>query len=113
VYLVRDVLDKQLVDKAEVRVGKVNGIVLRLDEHGRPKVEALELGASTLAKRLLIGVGLRARAHGRDGYRLAWSHVTDVGIDITVDADRRELPLERWQEWLRRNVLSWIPGGLS
>jgi len=111
VYLVRDILDKQLVDKAEVRVGKVDGIVLRLDEHGRPKVEAVELGASTLANRLLIGVGLRTRGRGR--YRLAWSHITDVGIDITVDADRRELPLERWQEWLRRHVLSWIPGGLS
>lgn len=111
---VRDILDKQLVDKTKIRVGRADGIVLRLDEHGRPRVEAVELGASTLARRLLIGVGLRALARDRGGgYRLAWYHVVDVGVDITVDADRRELPLERWQERLRRSVLPWIPGGLS
>lgn len=113
-HLVRDVLDKQLVDKARVRVGRVDGIVLRLDEFGRPKVEAVELGTSTVARRLLIGVGLRTLARGRGGgYRLAWSHVADVGVDITVDVERWELPLERWQQWLRRRVLRWIPGGLS
>lgn len=113
-HLVRDVLDKQLVDRERVRVGRVDDIVLRLDEGGRPKVEALELGTSILVRRLLIGVGLRSLARSSSsGYRLAWSHVERVSVDITVDVDRRELPLERWQQWLRRSVLRWIPGGLS
>ncbi|MBB3593114.1 hypothetical protein FHX08_003458 [Rhizobium sp. BK529] len=113
-HLVRDVLDKQLVDQAEVRVGRADGIILHLNEHGQPKVVAIELGWSTLARRLLKGVGLRtlARDRGR-GYRIAWSHVADVGVDITIDVDRQELPLERWQQWLRRRILGWIPGGLS
>lgn len=113
-HLVRDVLDKQLVDKAMIRVGRADGIVLRVDERGRLKVEAIELGASTLAKRLMAGIGLRGLARsGARGYRLDWSCVADVGVDITVDVDHRELPLERWQQSLRRRVLRWIPGGLS
>lgn len=113
-HLVRDVLDKQLVDKDRIRVGRVDGVVLRLDMPGPPKVVAIELGKSTLVRRLWTGVGLRRLARDRaHGYHIAWSQVGQVGVDITVDVDRRDLPLERWQQWLRQRVLRWIPGGLS
>ena len=113
-HLVRDVLDKQLVDKARIRIGRADGIVLHLDELGRLKVKAIELGWSTLVRRLLTGVGLRTLARDRGGgYRLDWSHVSVADVEIIVDVDRQELPLERWQQWLRRRVLTWIPGGLS
>ncbi|MBB3309617.1 hypothetical protein FHT78_001346 [Rhizobium sp. BK196] len=113
-HLVRDVLDKQLVDKARIRIGRADGIVLHLDELGRLKVKAIELGWSTLVRRLLTGVGLRTLARNRGGgCRLDWSHVSETGAEITVNVDHQELPLERWQQWLRRSVLSRIPGGLS
>lgn len=113
-HLFRDVLDKQLVDKDQVRIGRVDGIVIRVEGGRPPKIEAMELGRSTLIRRLLVGIGLRkpTREPSR-GYRIPWSRVTDVGVDVTVEIDRRETPLEQWQEWLRRTVMRWIPGGLS
>ncbi|MEZ2126264.1 MULTISPECIES: hypothetical protein [unclassified Sinorhizobium] len=112
--LIRDVLDKQLVDKTQVRIGRADGIILRAEVGRPPKVEAIELGRSTLIRRLLVGMGLRTPAHHPNrGYRISWSKVTDVGVDVTVDVDHRETPLEQWEEWLRRNVMRRIPGGLS
>jgi sporulation protein YlmC with PRC-barrel domain len=112
VHLIRDVLDKQLLDKARVHLGRVDGIVMRVEEGRPPKIEAIELGMPALTRRLCAAIGLRW-AGSNPGYRIPWSKVTDVGVDIEVDIDRKDTPLERWQEWLRQNVMRWIPGGLS
>ena len=113
-HLIRDVLDKQLVDETQVRIGRVDGIVMRVEGGRPPKIEAIELGRSMLVRRLLVGIGLRKPAYDpNQEYRIPWSKVTDVGVDVTVDIDRRETPLEQWQEWLRRNIMRWIPGGRS
>ena len=117
--LVRDVLDKQVVDKEQNRIGKVDGIVLTLSDDDAPKVAFIEMGSLTLARRLgrhpyrwMLWVRGTAGAADASGvFRLPWSSVRDVGVDIEVDVDRRETPLERCQDWLRRHVINRIPGG--
>ena len=41
--LVRDVLDKQVVDPDKNKIGKVDGIVLQLRAHRPPRVIAMEI----------------------------------------------------------------------
>jgi sporulation protein YlmC with PRC-barrel domain len=120
-HLVRDVLDKQVVDRQQARIGKADGIVLSISDHGQPRVAFIEMGVLTLARRLNRRLHDRAvaffektqPASSPRPYRIPWSKVRDVGVDIEVDVDSSETPLERWQEWLRNNVLKHIPGGLS
>jgi len=119
--LVRDVLDKQVVDKEQHRIGKVDGIVLTLSHDDAPKVAFIEMGSLTLSRRLgrwphrwtvWIWKATGARS-ATTVFRVPWSSVRDVGVDIEVDVEERETPLERCQDWLRRHVISRIPGGQS
>ena len=50
--LVRDVLDKQVLDPDDCKVGKVDGIVLALRAHRPPRVMAMELGQATAWRRI-------------------------------------------------------------
>ncbi|WP_434733965.1 hypothetical protein NL154_09730 [Rhizobium sp. YTUHZ044] len=119
--LIRDVLDKQMVDKEQNRIGKADGVVLSLSDGDAPKVAFIEMGGVTLSRRM----GRRPhrfllwlyRAAGKDdnitAFRVPWAKVRDVGIDIEVNVDRRETPLEQCQDWLKRHIVMWIPGGQS
>lgn len=50
--LVRDLLDKQLIDRNGVNTGRVDGIVVELREDGPPRLVALEAGPAVLAYRV-------------------------------------------------------------
>jgi hypothetical protein len=52
---------------------------------------------------------LGGREH-REPYRIAWSKVRDIGVDIQFDIDVRETPIFDWQDWLREHVIGRIPG---
>lgn len=120
-YLGRDVLDKQVVDRRQARIGKVDGIVLTAADDGRLKIAFIEMGTPTLVRRLsrrlyawMLASSQRAQAgDGWRPYRIPWSKITDVGVDIEADVDNSETPLERAQEWLRQHIFSHIPGGRS
>jgi sporulation protein YlmC with PRC-barrel domain len=116
--LVRDVLDKQLVDRHGAKMGRVDGIVVEL-RHGRPpEVIALETGPITMARR----IGERAAAwvtrlmiriggpQNGEPYRIPWNRVRRIEIDISVDADVADTPLGRRQNWLREHIVGRIPG---
>ena len=53
--MVRDVLDNQIHDKQNCKVGKVDGIVIVLRKGRPPRVIALELGVVTVAHRIHRG----------------------------------------------------------
>jgi sporulation protein YlmC with PRC-barrel domain len=116
--LVRDVLDKQLVDKKQRRLGKVDGLVLSLAPGEPPRVAAIEVGPRVLARRLsprverwTVALASRLGAPHDDPYRIPWSKVRDVGLDVEVDVPVAETPLYAWQRWLRRVFIGKLPGG--
>ena len=136
--LVRDVLDKQLVirdkrpkrdkrakrderDKGgegdEHRIGKVDGLVLEIAPGKRPRVAAIEVGAVVLARRLHPRLArwtaalLRRLGAPSEPFRIPWSRVRDVGMDVEVDLELGETRLHAWQQWLRQKVMGRIPGG--
>jgi sporulation protein YlmC with PRC-barrel domain len=114
--LVRDVLDKQLIDKAGRKMGRVDGIVIALHEGKPPEVRAIELGSVVLGRRLHERVGrwlqhLAGRCGWNGVYRIPWRRitVTKQEIRVSMTAERtRVLIVERW---LRDRIIGRIPGG--
>jgi sporulation protein YlmC with PRC-barrel domain len=118
VHLVRDVLDNQLMDREECPMGKVDGIVLVLRKGKPPRLAYLEVGMSTLAHRISTRLGKFAERLGRkrgvrrgEPFRIPWTKVRDVGIDVEVEMDASETPVLDWEKWLNERVVRRIPGG--
>ncbi len=116
--LVRDVLDKELLDCEEEPMGRVDGLVMHAGKSSQPRITHIEVGGvapwervhpalARLAKRL-------ARLWGpkrREQVRIPWSHVDSVGRDIRLDVEAKETGAIDWEIWLDRHVIERIPGG--
>lgn len=50
--IIRDVLDNQLVDRHQRKMGRVDGIVVELQEGQPPRLAYLEVGFPVLARRI-------------------------------------------------------------
>ena len=117
--LVRDVLDKQVTDRNREPLGKADGIILVLRRGMPPRVESLELGMSTLARRLhpsLARLVLRLETalgvHDGKPTRLPFDRIRSTGIDVHVDIDGHRTTALVWETWWR-STLQWIPGAGS
>jgi sporulation protein YlmC with PRC-barrel domain len=118
VNLVHEVLDKQMLDSRLRRMGKVDGIVLELREGQQPRVICLEAGAPVLAhrvsRRLYRWVNALAHRLTPDrpgGFRIPWSRVREVGLDVHVDLDAEDSPVFALERWLRKHIVRRLPGG--
>lgn len=116
IKLICDVLDNQLVDRDKQPLGKVDGIIIELREGGPPRLIYIETGMTTIARRLHPRLGLWAQSLGhrwclRRGrpFRIEWSKVKDVGIDVEVDLRAEETQAFAWEKWLRKNFVNRIP----
>jgi hypothetical protein len=118
-HLSRDLLDNQVCDRANHRMGKVDGIVLALRRGRPPRVAALELGTSTLLGRIsrrlgTWAAGLERRLRVGDGepQRIDVDRIVKVGINVMVDIDADRTKVYDWERWLAR-ALGRIPGAGS
>jgi sporulation protein YlmC with PRC-barrel domain len=115
--LVRDVLDKQIHDEEDRKVGKVDGIVIALRKGRAPRLIALELGVSTIARRLHPWLGgwverieQRLGVDQSDPVRIRFEHVVKTGIDVAVNIDAKRTGAHVWEDWLKEHVVGHIPG---
>ena len=115
--LVRDCLDKQLIDRSGRKMGRVDGIVMEFEKGARPRIAFLEAGAVTQARRLhtrlakwVERISKRWKVDRSDPFRIPWSKVVLSGIDVTVDVDAEETPALDWEKWLRKKIIGRIPG---
>jgi sporulation protein YlmC with PRC-barrel domain len=116
--LVRDVLDKHLVGCDGAKMGRVDGIIAELREGRPPEVIAIETGSVTMARRLgrraaSLVTWLVAKIGGvryAEPYRIPWSRVRRIGVDIEVDVDIADTPLGKYQRWLSEHIVERIPG---
>ena len=110
--LVRDVLDKQLLDIDGRRFGKVDGIVLDIRADGAPRVLALEVGAATRLGRLphWLARPLAWWRRRTTTTRIPREAVLAVGRDLRVAIDATATPAWRVEAWLSR-LFAHIPGG--
>jgi sporulation protein YlmC with PRC-barrel domain len=115
--IIRDVLDNQLVDRNQHPMGKVDGIIMELRDGEPPRLAYIEVGVTTLAKRInprLAGwVAAIARTWGAkqsEPFRIPWSKVRDVGIDVEVDVEAQETKALAYEKWLSDRIITRIPG---
>jgi len=118
VEVMRDLLDKQLVDADDTKMGRVDGIVLEIDGDKQPRIDHLELGFIVLARRLGPRVekwfeAIRKRWSVRKSARqiVPWSKVLDVTAhEIKIDVKAMDTPAFDWERWMRDRVIDKIPG---
>ena len=110
-HLVRDLLDKQLVDMENYRIGKIDGLVMEFESGSQPRMTALEVGCNVVGQRLTSSLGRSGKAAQKRSLQILWSDVDDIGVSVKVRVDRKTIPLERWQQWLRTAIVGRMPGG--
>ena len=116
VFLVRDVLDNQLLDATDQNAGKVDGIVLELRPGEPPLVRWIEVGPITLARRLNQRLGKWvARLDSRLGegrgqpIRIPISRIAFEAPSLRVDVRADNTPIMAFERWLRSKVVRRIP----
>jgi sporulation protein YlmC with PRC-barrel domain len=108
--LVHDLLDKRVVDRNGLDMGRVDTIVLEIRDGASPRVAAIEIGPAVLARRIhpVLGRWVAALEHGfgvDEGrpVRIPFSAILDIQDDVRVDlvfgetgAATVERRLRRW-----------------
>ena len=119
--LARDILDKQVVDREETKMGRVDGLVLELREGKPPRIDHIEMGAVVLARRLSPRLerwvdrwrrrfGVRKVAR----YKVPWSDVLELtSYHLKLDVGALDTPTFDWERWLRDHVIEHIPRPLK
>ena len=115
--VIRDVLDKQLVDLANTPLGMVDGIIMEWRDGARPRLIGIDVGGGAAVRRLGARVGrwvtwLERRWGARRGepVRMAWSELRHFGVDVRVDARADVAPSLDWERWVRDHIIARIPG---
>lgn len=110
--LVRDLLDKEVVDRNGREIGRVDSIVVEVRDTAGPRVTAIEIGPAVLAYRVhrVLGRWMAAFEHaigideGRP-LRIPFSDIIEVGDRIKADLAFGETPAATLEARLRR----WMP----
>jgi hypothetical protein len=117
-HLIRDILDKQALDRNRRKIGRIDGVVMELQENRPPKIVYVEIGGVALAGRLGTStkrwISTIWAKFGGEQYRLPhripWNKAIDVTNGVRFDVSSGETHIFDWQQWLRRNFIRWIPG---
>ena len=116
--IVRDVLDKKLIDADGCELGRVDGVTLELPENGQPRFVTLDIGGEILAARVarwLVAPAKWLASHfgpkRRAVIRIEWRHITRMGRDLHVDIKADETESLAWEHWLAERFIGRIPGG--
>jgi sporulation protein YlmC with PRC-barrel domain len=118
VCLIRDVLDKLLLDRDGTPLGRVDGIVLMIaPDNPRPRVAQIETGLPTLARRFSARFAralhwLIRRFGGRwpRPVRVPWSRLDSIGKELKIDIYAENSRMLAREHWLRHHVIRHIPG---
>jgi hypothetical protein len=121
-HLIRDVLDKQLVDSETVPLGRVDGIVLLVaSDRTQPRVIQIESGVATLLRRLstrwarwVQWLGRQLGVRWRAPVRIGWAKIDTIGREVMLKTRADNSPLLARERWLRDHLIRHIPGnGMS
>lgn len=115
-HLVRDLLDKAVIDRNGREMGRADRVVLEVGRGSPPRVAAIEVGASALGQRLGPGWGRWAAAllhgfgvdHGQP-LRIHVSQILGVTDTIAVDLAFGQTPAANVECKLRR-IIRVLPG---
>lgn len=115
--LVRDVLDKKLVDRNNTAMGRIDGLLLEFSDDVPPRMVRMEIGGEILAARVarwLVPVTRWLRSvwgPKREAViGIDWKHVASMERDIHLDLEADETQVLAWEHWIAEHVVGRIPG---
>jgi sporulation protein YlmC with PRC-barrel domain len=115
-HLVRDLLDKNVVDRNGREMGRVDGIIVEAGGAESPRIAAIEIGISVAARRVRPFLGRWAagfeRALGVDEgrpLRVPFESIIDINDHVRVDVAANDTTATTVERRLRNAVRS-IPG---
>jgi sporulation protein YlmC with PRC-barrel domain len=116
IRLVRDVLDKELYDRDNCQIGRVDGVVVEFPQGAQPRMVRLEIGGEILAHRVahwLVPPVKWLRTHfgprREEAVRIEWKHVDRMGRDLHLDIPESRTDALAWEHWLAEHVVGKIP----
>ena len=115
--LANDVLDAQLMDRRDEKIGRVDSLLLELRDGRPPRVAAILMGGPVRAARIgrpmtWLSRALRRMAgiHRSGVTRLEFDAVRRIAECVCVDDDEKSLESEYVEHWLARHVVCRLPG---
>lgn len=114
--VVRDLLDKQVLDRNGLEMGRVDSVIVEMRDDGSAVISAIEIGLISFAERLSPSIGRLARAMEtvlgveRDRpVRIPFSKIISLEKDVKVDLAAAETPVTALERRARRWISS-LPG---
>ncbi len=117
-FLSRHVIDAQLVDKHQEKIGRVDELLLELEEGRPPRVATIVIGGAARARR--VGrwmVACHRAVHALFGQReeresrVPFEAVRCIADTIELDVEADALDSMRFERWLATHIINRIPGG--
>src|SRR6185503_6659875 len=97
--LIRDCLDKQIVDPHAYPLGRVDGIVLDVTDGEQPHIAFIEIGALTRLNRVSNRLGrwyraiaIKLGATDIESHQIPWAKAVSTAIEVVVDEDAKKSP---------------------
>jgi hypothetical protein len=115
-HVIRDVLDKPLVDHRGGPMGVCDGIVFEIRDDQPPRLLFMESGLPTVARRLhprleriVRWMGRRFSPRRGHSFRVPLAKVEKFDIELKIRADADKTPAVRWEAFLRKHFTGHIP----
>ena len=112
-----NLLDRQIVDRDGLPVGKVDDVELARTDDGGLYVAALQTGQQALGRRIggVLGRWMTAAAGRLDidrqgPRRIPYDLVTSVGPAVVLSVKRELLTEPQLEAWLTEHLIGRIPG---
>jgi hypothetical protein len=116
-HIVRDLLDKELIDVNWQHMGRIDGLTMEVPAGEQPRITTICVGGTVLTERLPGFVGrwataLVQRFGVRRGvpFRIPWLRVMRVDTVIRVDVNSDESGAMASSHWVRDHIIDRIPG---
>ena len=115
--LFHDVIDAQLVDRHQEKIGRVDELLLELEEGKPPRVATIVIGGAARARR--VGrwmVACHRAVHALFGQReehksrVQFEAVRCIADTIEVDVEADALDSMHLEQWLATHIICRIPG---
>ena len=116
-HIVRDLLDKQLIDVNWQHMGRIDGLGMEVRDGEQPRINEILVGGTVLTYRLPGFLGRWSTAfirrcgirHG-EPFTIPWSRVTRADREVRVDVNSDETEAMASMRWVRDNIVDRIPG---
>jgi hypothetical protein len=115
--IVRDLLDKELIDVNWQPMGRVDGLTMELPAREQPRITTICVGGTALTRRLPGPFGrwstaLVRRFGVRRGvpFLIPWSRVMRVDRVVRVDVNSDASGAMATSHWVRDHIIERIPG---